>query len=311
VQQRAGRVSGPQGKDGIAADPALEAEADAHGARVARGEQIAGGGGAGVSEAVGAEAVQCKKELDRETAATFVWKGGNDWQRIEELKALPAGKHHITIYLDEKSVEWIWNERKHNRLRFTSSNQLCLQDLPQEAVLSYEELHYTSNANGHYYYDDNGTPIAKCRATGALSPPWDDPGWATANEHIAKYLGTPQDEINAKLQRKRDELAEAKREEEERRVREQKNQLTNSLRAKQLRNDAVKEQKSREAHLKKMNANKQAALKIKLDGKAEEGSTTEAPTRELPENSSEEPEAKRVRREDPEDPPGDGGITTN
>lgn len=62
VQQREGRVAAPQGKgDPINADPALEAEADAHGARAARGEP-AGNAATSVARAPGA-VVQRKVEL--------------------------------------------------------------------------------------------------------------------------------------------------------------------------------------------------------------------------------------------------------
>jgi Domain of unknown function (DUF4157) len=60
MQQRAGRVAAPQGKGSpIVADAVLEAEADAMGGRVARGESVAGAfsGGGGGSLA----AVQCMK----------------------------------------------------------------------------------------------------------------------------------------------------------------------------------------------------------------------------------------------------------
>jgi hypothetical protein len=55
LQQRAGRVSAPQGKSGFHQDPALEHEADALGARAARGERVevpgaAGRGAAGTAD---------------------------------------------------------------------------------------------------------------------------------------------------------------------------------------------------------------------------------------------------------------------
>lgn len=54
VQQRSGRVARPQGKDSpVVPDPALEAEADAAGARAARGEAAGVGGGGGRAAADG------------------------------------------------------------------------------------------------------------------------------------------------------------------------------------------------------------------------------------------------------------------
>jgi Domain of unknown function (DUF4157) len=59
VQQRAGRVSAPQGKgDPVNADPALEAEADALGERAARGERMAVANGASAVRGRASQAIQ-------------------------------------------------------------------------------------------------------------------------------------------------------------------------------------------------------------------------------------------------------------
>ena len=70
VQQREGRVDAPQGHGGLAgvvADPALEAEADAHGAAAARGEVIATGGAARPAPA--RPAIQRRVTVAPETAS--------------------------------------------------------------------------------------------------------------------------------------------------------------------------------------------------------------------------------------------------
>jgi len=71
VQQRAGRVATPRGQGApINADPALEAEADALGAKAARGEPaaVAGGGGAGPG------AIQRKIGFEFQLQSSLCWQ---------------------------------------------------------------------------------------------------------------------------------------------------------------------------------------------------------------------------------------------
>jgi hypothetical protein len=312
VQQRAGRVSGPQGKDGIAADPALEAEADAHGARVARGESIGGSGGAGASEVVSGEAVQCSKNLTAQQTAEVARKQGGRWLWV---RAVAGG--HISIFLDQASQDWLWEQHEAGDVKYNANGTLDVTSLNGK-VLTYDELHFTTNANVHYYYNDDGTPSANCKVTLAPSPPWANPLWATANKRIAAFLGVTYFDINVRFnqvagpQRLPESLAEenqpqAPPAQAPPAPRPNAMMGAHALRAKQLRDAAEREKLNKQALAKKKRARTDD---VPYDGKAEEGSTTEAATLELREESCKGPEAKKFHREDPEDPSGNDGIST-
>jgi Domain of unknown function (DUF4157) len=306
VQQRAGRVSGPQGKDGIAADPALEAEADAHGARVARSEQIAGGGGAGVSEAVGAEAVQCK-DLTAQQISEMTKNQTWVWRWVQNV----AGGH-ITIFLDDATKQWLSDNLLTNVVRLDGYNKIRLDTLGGHP-LSYDELHFkTIPGDVHYYYREDGTPLANCKATGAPSPPWNNAGWATANARIATYLGIDRYALNAQVNQLagRKVLPESADEVLVPRVHAttpKVNPMLAMLRSKQLRNGIKKPT----AVPKKVEAVElERKLSTNLPKKHERDEPQELP-HDLLDEDCKEPLAKRHDHHDPEDPPDDGGIAQN
>jgi hypothetical protein len=187
VQQRGGRVDGAQGKGGVNADAGLEAEADAHGAKAARGEAVGSGRG---GAARGDGPVQMKALTGLQMAALRPNTRGGGWRWVSST----VSGGHVTIFLDAASAAWVLQQN----IGRTGDNYLRTDQLNGRA-LTYDELHYT-NANGqHYYYSDAGDPRAASVATGAASPVWADAGWAAANRRVAAVLGIDADAIDQRL----------------------------------------------------------------------------------------------------------------
>ena len=259
VQQRAGRVATPMGKGGINADPALEAEADQMGARAARGETI-GGATAALGAAAADGPAQLRRVLSAELVAALLPGAREGWRYVS------GGDPHITIFIDADSVQRLRAELEARRIRRNGDNHLDMTTVPPTFRLYYDELHVTS-AGTHYYYDDQGMPLA-ANALGAVSPAFDDPSWATANREIARFLGLDRYLLNQRVNQLGGELPDSA-ETEQRAVQERAEAQRQRLEAQQQRVEAQQQLRDRPGN--GLMQNHLAALRARNAGRGRGG----------------------------------------
>jgi hypothetical protein len=190
VQQRAGRVAAPMGKGGVNADPALEAEADQMGARAARGEPTGGATAARAAADDGPAQLQTLLGRNRVAEMRPGQHGGWLW--------VSGGDPHITIFLDTESRDRLWKELNADRIRRTGDNRLRMDTVPPDFALYYSEFHVTIGAV-HYYYDDQGNPLAQNSQGFGISPPFTSAAWANANAQAAQFLHVDRYVLNQRI----------------------------------------------------------------------------------------------------------------
>jgi len=109
-----------------------------------------------------------------------------------------GGNTHITIFINDDSRARLRAALESEQIRRLGNNRLNMTTVPNNFHIYYDEFHVTMNGI-HFYYDDQGTPLAGNLSGFGLSPAFDDAGWAAANRVAAQFLGIDRYTINQRI----------------------------------------------------------------------------------------------------------------